>query len=133
MKTLLKSFLINAFSLLLVARFVNGFSFAKGYETILIAALVLGLVNLFVRPLINILLLPINLITLGAFHWIINVVTLFLVTLIVPDFQIIGFEFSGLSFNGLMLPAYSTTGLLALILDTFVLSVISSFFFWLAK
>lgn len=133
MKSLLKSFFINFFSLLLVAKLVNGFSFAKGYETILIAALVLGLVNLFVRPLINILLLPINLITLGAFHWIVNVVTLFLVTIIVPDFGIIGFEFPGLNFSGLTLPPYATTGLLALILNTFVLSVISSFFFWLAK
>jgi putative membrane protein len=133
MKTLLKSLLINCFSLYLVAKLVNAFSFAHGYETLIIAAIVLGLVNLFVRPLINILLLPINLITLGTFHWIVNVFTLFIVTLIVPDFQIIGFEFSGLNIGQLIIPAYSTTGLMALILNTFILSILTSFLYWLTK
>ena len=133
MKTLIKSLLVNIVSLFIVAKVVNAFSFANGYETMVIAGIVLGLVNLFVKPLINILLLPINLITLGAFRWIVNVVTLFLVTLIVPQFQIIGFEFAGYAINGISIPAYSATGFLALILDTFLLSVISGFLHWLIK
>ena len=133
MKTLIKSLLVNLVSLFIVAKVVNAFSFANGYETMVIAGIVLGLVNLFVKPLINILLLPINLITLGAFRWIVNVVTLFLVTLIVPQFQIIGFEFAGYAINGISIPAYSATGFLALILDTFLLSVISGFLHWLIK
>lgn len=133
MKSILRSFLINSFSLFVIAKMVNGFSFAKGNETLLFAALVLCLINLFIKPLINILLLPINLITLGTFRWLVNVVALFLVTLIVPEFQIIGFKFLGLSIGAYSLPAYSAEGFFALILNSFLLSLISGFLFWLAK
>lgn len=133
MKSLLRSFLINCFSLFVIAKMVNGFSFAKGNETLLFAALVLCLVNLFIKPLINILLLPINLITLGTFRWLVNVATLLLVTLIVPEFQIIGFKFLGLSIGTFALPAYSASGLFALILNSLLLSLFSGFLFWLSK
>ncbi len=133
MKSLLRSFLINAASLWIVGQLLSCFSFAKGYETLLLTAVVLGLVNLFIRPLINILLLPINLLTLGTMRWIVNVASLYLVTLLVPDFKIIGFSFSGIFYSGFTIPAFSTSGIPALILTSFILSFISSFLFWLAK
>ena len=133
MKSLIRSFLINIASLWAVARLVNGFSFAHENETLLITAFVLGLVNLFVKPLINILLLPINLITLGAFRWLVNVLALLLVTVIVPDFKIVGFNFSGFAYGPIVIPVFSTSGVLALILNSMLLSLISSFLFWLAK
>lgn len=133
MKSLLKSFLINCFALFVIAKIANGFTFAKGNETLIFAAIVLCFVNLFIKPLINILLLPINLITLGTFRWLVNVATLFIVTLLVPEFQIIGFNFAGLSLGSIALPAYSATGFIALILNSFLLSLISGFLFWLAK
>ncbi|MFZ5366370.1 MAG: phage holin family protein [Patescibacteria group bacterium] len=133
MKSLIRSFLFNAASLWLVGQLVSGIYFAKGYETLLLTAAVLGLVNLFVKPLINILLLPINLLTLGTLRWLVNVATLYLVTLLVSDFKIIGFSFSGFAYNGFSIPAFSTTGFLALVLTSFILSLCSSFLFWLAK
>lgn len=133
MKSLLRSFLINVVSLFGVANLVGGFYFSKGNETLLLTALVLGLVNLFVRPLINLLLLPINLLTLGTFRWVVNVVALFVVTLIVPDFKIIGFNFPGFSFGVINLPPYSAQGILVMILNSFLLSLISSFLFWIAR
>lgn len=133
MKSLIRSFLINAASLWLVGQLISGLYFAKGYETLIVTAAVLGLVNLFVKPLINILLLPINLLTLGTLRWLVNVATLYLVTLLVSDFKIIGFSFPGFSYEGFLIPAFSTTGFLALVLTSFVLSLCSSFLFWLAR
>ncbi|PJE67620.1 hypothetical protein COU95_01345 [Candidatus Shapirobacteria bacterium CG10_big_fil_rev_8_21_14_0_10_40_9] len=133
MKSLIRSFLINVASLWIVSQIISGVTFAKGYETLFLTGAVLGLVNLFIRPLINILLLPLNLLTLGAMRWLVNVATLYLVTLIVSDFSISGFSFPGFFYNGFSIPAFSTTGFWALVLTSFILSFVSSFLFWLVR
>ena len=129
----MRSFLINAAALWAVSQVISGVVFGRGYETLLVAAVVLGLVNLFIRPLINIMILPINLLTLGAFRWIVNVATLFLVTLLVPGFKIVAFNFPGATFQGFTLPAVYLGAILALILVSFLLSLFSSLLFWLIK
>lgn len=133
MKTLLRSFLVNAASLWLASLVISGLSFGKGYETLALAAAVLGAVNLFVRPFLNILLLPINVLTLGAFRWVVNVATLFLVTYLVPEFKITGFYFPGFSYQGIVLPATEVGLVWTFILTSFLLSLVSSFLFWLTK
>ncbi len=132
-KSLIRSLIINLAALWVTNEVVACFYFARGVETLIATAFVLGVVNLFVKPLINILLLPINLLTLGTLRWVVNVATLYLVTLIVPDFRVVGFFFPGLAYNGFSLPPFSADGILALILSSFALSFVSGFLFWLAK
>ena len=57
----------------------------------LIAAVVLGALNLFIRPVLIILTLPINILTLGLFSLVINALLVMLATLIVPGFVVTGF------------------------------------------
>jgi putative membrane protein len=59
--------------------------------TLIAAALVLGVVNAFVRPLIIILTLPITLLTLGLFLLVINALMIMLVAWLVPGFLVAGF------------------------------------------
>ena len=61
------------------------------FGTALIAALVLGLINLIIKPLIVVLTLPINILTLGLFTLVINALLVMLAGAIVPGFQISGF------------------------------------------
>lgn len=63
--------LFNALGLLLIAEYVPGIEVA-GFYPALIAALVLGLLNLIVRPVLLLLTLPITIITLGLFALVIN-------------------------------------------------------------
>jgi len=129
----LRSFVFNLIALWLVAQFIQGVSFVGGYQTLLLAALALTLVNLLVRPLIKLLLLPINLLTLGAFRWLVNVITLYLVTLLVPQFKISGFLFPGFTYQGFIVPAIYLTSFWVYVLSSFFLSLITSFLFWLRK
>lgn len=55
------------------------------------AGLVLGLVNTFVRPVVKLLTLPLNLITLGLFGLVVNALMLWLVSALVPGFSVAGF------------------------------------------
>lgn len=56
-----------------------------------ITAIVLGLINTFIKPIIKILTLPINIVTLGLFSLVINALFVMLVARIIPDFSVSGF------------------------------------------
>lgn len=82
--------LLSAGVLLLVANFVSGFEI-KGFRHALLGALVLGLVNALVRPLIVLLTLPITVLTLGLFLLVINALMLMLASAMVPGVRVRSF------------------------------------------
>ena len=127
----LRWFLINAAALWLITRVFEGVSISGGYQTLFLTALVLTLINLFLKPLIKLLLLPINLVTLGAFRWVINVLTLYLVTLIVPEFKITAFLFPGFTYQGFIIPALPLSTFWAFVLSSLSFSLITSLLVWL--
>jgi putative membrane protein len=86
----LLTWLIAAASLLLTAYIVPGFEF-DSFGTAAIAALILGLVNAFVRPIIFIFTFPLTIITLGLFLFVINAFMLWFVGVLTPGFLITGF------------------------------------------
>jgi putative membrane protein len=133
MKKYLRILLVNLGSLWLVAYLLPGVTYSGGTKTLLWAALVLTLVNLFLKPLIKLLLLPVNLITLGSFRWLINVLSLYLVTLIVPAFDIVGFHFSGFTYKGFAVPAVDFNYFWALVVTSFILSLSSTTLLWLSN
>lgn len=81
---------INVFALLVVAYVVPGFVLADLWSAV-VAAVIIGAVNTFVRPLVQLLALPLTLATLGVFALFINVLLLWTVSLIVPGFEIANF------------------------------------------
>lgn len=70
MKTITKV-LLTAFVLLLIAQYVPGIA-VDGVYAAIVAAVVLGLLNVFIRPLLVVLTFPITVITLGLFTFVIN-------------------------------------------------------------
>jgi putative membrane protein len=82
--------LVAALGLWLAAALVPGIE-VKGVGTLLGAALLLGIVNAVVRPLLIILTLPITVLTLGLFLLVINAAMLGLVAWMFDDFAIAGF------------------------------------------
>ena len=81
------SWVTTALALLIGDRLMSGV-FVGGIVPALIAAAVLGLVNVTVKPILFILTLPINLLTLGLFTFVINAMMLGLVSWFVPGFQV---------------------------------------------
>ena len=90
MLTLLARWIVNAAALLLVAYLYPGV-FVESFLAALIAALVLGLVNAIVRPILVVLTLPVTLLTLGLFLFVINALLFWLVAELVPGFRVTGF------------------------------------------
>ncbi len=82
--------ILNAVALLLVAYIYPGVH-VESFAAALVAALVLGLVNAFIRPLLVILTLPVTLLTLGLFLFVINALLFWLVAEVVHGFTVTGF------------------------------------------
>ncbi len=90
MLNFLLTWLVAALSLLLTAYIVPGFEF-DNFLTAALAALVLGLVNAIVRPILLILTFPLTLLTLGLFLFVVNALMLWLVGFLTPGFTVAGF------------------------------------------
>lgn len=79
--------ILNALALLAIAYLVPGFDVTNFYSALMVA-LILGLVNAIIKPILIILTLPITIITLGLFIFVINIFLLWFVSTIVKGFTI---------------------------------------------
>lgn len=89
MKLVLR-WLLGAAALMLIAYYVPGIQVASFYSA-LVAALILGLINALIRPLIILFTLPINILTLGLFTLVINALMFWLASSVVKGFFVAGF------------------------------------------
>src|SRR5471030_1246945 len=90
MKSLLVHLVVSALLLWLVSQFVTGIHVA-GFGAALLAALVLGIVNFLVRPILILVTLPITILTLGLFLIVINALMLMLTSALVTGFKVDSF------------------------------------------
>ncbi|HEY4629320.1 MAG TPA: phage holin family protein [Flavobacterium sp.] len=87
---LLIRILVTSGLVLLIAHFMPGVHVA-GFTTALIVAIVLGLLNIFIKPILVILTLPVTILTLGLFLLVINALIILLCTKIVGGFSVDSF------------------------------------------
>lgn len=88
--TTLLHWLVSAMVVFVAAYLLPGVH-VKDFLTALAVAVVLGLFNLFLRPILIFLTLPITFLTLGLFMFVINALLILLTAMIIPDFKIDGF------------------------------------------
>ena len=87
---LLLRWLLNTLALFVVAYIVPNFYY-RDWIALAIAALVLGLLNAIVRPILVLITLPLTIITLGLFLFVLNAIMLEITAAIVPGFDVDGF------------------------------------------
>jgi len=87
---LLVHWLITALSLLFAAYLLDGVTVVSGYTALITAALI-GVVNITIRPVLLVLTLPLNILTLGLFTFVINALMFWFVASFVEGFAVDGF------------------------------------------
>jgi putative membrane protein len=90
MTRLLLTWILNAFALFFVMKLVPGIQIDR-FSDLLVATLVIGLLNAFLRPLVILLTLPVTILTLGLFTLVINGVMFYLAAHLVSGFHVTGF------------------------------------------
>jgi putative membrane protein len=97
----------NALGLLLIAEFVPGIQ-VDGFYTALVAAVILGLLNAVVRPILLILTLPVTVLTLGLFAFVINASLFLFAASFIEGFSVTNFWYALL--GSLLMSIVSTLG-----------------------
>lgn len=131
MKTIFRYFLINYIALWVTTETIKGLTYTGGVRTLLIGAIVFAGINFLLVPLLKILLLPLNLLTLGFFAWVTNVIALYALTRFVPEFMLVSYNFPGFVFNGFIFPAVYLTPLWVAIISSLFIGMITHFVHWL--
>ncbi|MCK4403736.1 MAG: phage holin family protein [candidate division Zixibacteria bacterium] len=90
MRVFLLKWLVTAVSIFIVANIFN-LIYIENLQVLILAALVLGILNVFFRPFLLLLTLPINLLSLGLFTLVINAFLLYVVSGLVSGFEITSF------------------------------------------
>ncbi len=133
MKSLARSTFINALSLFFLTQILSGVKVTGGLPTFIFGGLVLSLMFNFLKPLINIVSLPFNLITMGSFSFLINILIFYLATTLVGNISITEFTYPGSSFAGFVIPKITFNTFFAYGIAAFFQSVFVSFITWLRK
>lgn len=94
MKQALRSILVYSIAIVLTSMVLPGIDYGHNFTTLILTAIVMGISNTFIRPVLSLILLPVNIITLGLVGLFMNAIILFIVTLLVPNFNIIPFDFN---------------------------------------
>lgn len=133
MKYLIRIFLINFSALYITSQIIPAISINNGIKGLVIGTGAFMLANVILVPLIKILLLPLNLLTLGIFAWLSNILALYLLVTNVSAFKITTYSFPGLILNGFIIPASELSTFQVAIIASFILSLIIHFVNWLVK
>lgn len=133
MKSIVRNIAFYALSLFALTQLLAGVKISGGLTIYVIGGAILSIMFLVVKPILSIVTLPLNVITLGTFSFLINAIILYLLTIVVPNISIKGFEFSGFSFAGFIVPKLFLNTFFAFIISSFLLSIFVSFLTWLTK
>jgi len=90
MKGIFLRWLILTFSIIATSYLIDGIQ-VSGFLSAFFAAAILGILNAFFRPILLILTLPVNILSLGLFTFVINGVMLMMVSGIISGFKVYGF------------------------------------------
>lgn len=117
MKLFTRTIVITILSLFLLSMVLTGIS-ASSTLTIVLAGLAIAVLNLTLHPLLKMLFLPINLMTMGTFNFLLNLFVLYVALWLVPGFQIWPIYLLGMEFGQFW----------SLMIFSFALSVSNSLF-----
>ena len=90
MLNLLLRWVVYALAIIFVSWVVPGIE-VESFLSALLVCVILALINTFIKPLIQIITLPVNVLTLGLFSFVINALLLMLAGAIAPGFEVDGF------------------------------------------
>jgi uncharacterized membrane protein YvlD (DUF360 family) len=97
MKKILRIILIEFAGLAVANQLATGLTFQNSVEGVLVTSVALGVAMHLIKPLINILLLPLTMATMGLFRIVGHAITLFIVDVALNQFEVVGFHFVGFS------------------------------------
>lgn len=124
MKRFFRFVVYHVFALWFVNAVIPSLAISGNLWGMLSAGLVLTMMMLLVKPLLSLIFFPINVLTLGLFGWFVNVIVLYLWTVLVPNVHLSPWVFPGISSAGFIIPEIQLSYTWTLIVISFLITVI---------
>ncbi|MFA6602884.1 MAG: phage holin family protein [Candidatus Shapirobacteria bacterium] len=128
-KRLVRYSILSLFALLITRQLITTPQFDLSFPTLLKIGLIFAAFEIFLKPLVKILFLPLNILTLGLFRFVISVPAFLLTARLTSSLKISDIHLSSSTWQGFVIPEFNFVGLFALI----VTALTYSFFFYLLK
>lgn len=132
-KGILRSFLINLGAIWATSQILPSLVITGGLKGLIMGVLAFMAANILLVPLIKVLLLPLNLLTLGIFAWLSNVLALYFLVNIIPSFKVYPYHFAGFYSGGFTIPEFDLTVIQVVIVASFIIGCIIHLIHWLIK
>lgn len=126
MKAIARLVAINSLSIFLVSLFLPGLDVSGGFTSFIIGGALLTIAATFLDPIIKIITLPFNILTLGFLSFLTTLAALFLITIFYGNITVSAFTFEGFTFAGIVVQKIQLSYLLSFI-------VISATIYFLGK
>ena len=133
MKKILKLTLLFTFSLITVNQIWGNLYFESIPSSIIKTAFVLSIFEIILKPILKIILFPINLITLGLFRIVIDTLGLYLAVFLFSDFKIYNIHTSPTNWWGISLPAFNFVNFFTYLVTSVTIGLILNFFSFIIR
>lgn len=124
MKKTLRLVLISIFCLVTINQLWQNLAFDNDVISLIKVSIILTVFELFLKPLVKILLLPINLLTLGTFRIVINTLGFYLAVFLLTDFRVLNISSSPFNWQGFSFPGLNFYGFFAYLVTSATFSII---------
>ncbi|MBI3956284.1 phage holin family protein [Candidatus Gottesmanbacteria bacterium] len=128
MKRLLRSVVYHVFALWLTSTMIPALSISGNLWGMLSAGFMLTIMMMLLKPLLSLIFLPINILTLGLLGWLVNVAVLYLWTVFVPNVSLVPWIFPGILAGGFVVPdvalPYTWTLIVVSLVITFIVTAL---------
>ncbi len=127
MRKILSLWLLNIFGIILCRYLWQSPEFSTSLVSMSLIGLFLTLFEIILKPIINLLLLPINILTLGLIKIATNTLGLYLVGFLLDDFKVLDINRPSFTWEGFTIPTLSFHGFVSYVVISFTLSFFISF------
>ncbi|NOY15144.1 MAG: phage holin family protein [bacterium] len=131
MKRLIQRFLVTVLALYLLISYYPGLSGPSNWQSLAIAAGIYLFLEIVIKPVLKLFLIPINILTLGMASFLVNIILLYLLVILLPDINIMAFTIGPYYLGGYFIPQLTFGYWGSLALTSFLLSFTSSFLQWI--
>src|SRR3989338_11683359 len=131
MKAIVRLIAINSLSIFLVSLFLPGLHVSGGCACCIIVGTLLTITSTILDPIIKIITLPFNILTLGFLSFLTTLAALFLITTFYGSIRVSAFTFEGFTFAGIVIQKIQLSYLLSFVVISATIYFLSALIEWL--
>lgn len=128
-----KRFVLTAIALYLTAAIVPGVVIQVSVRNLALVTLIFMLLNMIVKPIVKLLLLPLNLLTFGAFRWLVSLILFYLLSLSLDTFTLTASYLPDTPLIGSVLPQATMSRFFTALTGSFVFSFLYRLLRWVGR